>query len=87
MEHESDLFKEKLCCDTQVWKDANCQDVATQVIIMLYFALTTLSTVGYGDLYPISQREMMLGMFFMFFGIVFFSQIMGSFIEIIQEYD
>ena len=54
---------------------------------MLYFALTTLSTVGYGDLYPISQREMMLGMFFMFFGIVFFSQIMGSFIEIIQEYD
>jgi hypothetical protein len=70
---KDDILKESLCCETKEWKLLNCQDVATQVIIMLYFALTTLSTVGYGDLYPISQREMMLGMFFMFFGIVFFS--------------
>ena len=30
---------------------------------------------------------MLLGIIFMLIGIVFFSQIMGSFIEIIQEYD
>ena len=54
---------------------------------MCYFALTTLSTVGYGDYFPISINEMFLGILFMLVGIVFFSQIMGSFIEIILEYD
>ena len=54
---------------------------------MCYFALTTLSTVGYGDLYPISMIEMLLGIVVMLVGIVFFSKIMGNFIEIIQDYD
>ena len=33
------------------------------------------------------MREMLLGICFMLIGIVFFSKIMGNFIEIIQEYD
>ena len=75
-------------CMTNTWKKDNCDaDVLTQVIIVCYFALTTLSTIGYGDLYPMSSREMMLGILFMLIGIVFFSQIMSSFIEIIQNYD
>ena len=49
--------------------------------------MTTLSTVGYGDYYPVSRNEMLVGILFMLVGIVFFSQIMGSFIEIIQNYD
>ena len=63
------------------------KDPSTQMIISCYFALTTLSTVGYGDLYPISTREMIAGIFVMLLGIVFFSHIMGSFIEIISNYD
>ena len=81
------VIKTPVCCAEKVWEDNNCQDVFTQVIIVCYFALTTLSTVGYGDLYPVSMREMLLGICFMLIGIVFFSKIMGNFIEIIQEYD
>lgn len=75
-------------CMPLSWKKSNCEpDVYTQAIIVCYFALTTLSTIGYGDLFPMSSREMILGIFLMLIGIVFFSQIMGSFIEIIQNYD
>jgi len=63
------------------------KDTYTKMIISCYFALTTLSTVGYGDLYPISTREMICGINVMMVGIVFFSHIMGSFIEIISNYD
>ena len=70
------------------WFAAECKpDVLTQVIIVCYFALTTLSTVGYGDYYPISINEILIGIGYMLIGIVCFSQIMGSFIEIIQNYD
>lgn len=63
------------------------EDTYTKMIISCYFALTTLSTVGYGDLYPISVTEMIGGILVMMIGIVFFSHIMGSFIEIISNYD
>jgi len=71
-------------CRAEEWLLENCpEDIFTQAIIVCYFALTTLSTVGYGDYYPISINEMLIGILFMLVGIVFFSQIMGSFIEII----
>jgi hypothetical protein len=58
-----------------------------RLIISCYFALTTLSTVGYGDLTPQTQVEMIFGIFVMLCGVAFFSYIMGSFIEIISNYD
>jgi potassium voltage-gated channel Eag-related subfamily H protein 8 len=58
-----------------------------KLIISCYFALTTLSTVGYGDFYPVSQIEMLFGILIMLCGVAFFSYIMGSFIEIISNYD
>jgi hypothetical protein len=54
---------------------------------MCYFALTTLSTVGYGDYTPVTIREIYIGIFYMLIGIVVFSQIIQSFIQIIQNYD
>ena len=32
-------------------------DFSARLVKVCYFLLTTLSTVGYGDLYPISQAE------------------------------
>jgi len=57
------------------------------MIKSLYFAITTLSTVGYGDLYPISNFEKIIGTIIMLVGVVFFSFIMGSFIEIISTFN
>jgi len=45
-----------------------------------YFAITTLSTVGYGDFYPISNVEKLFVISLMFGGITFFSYVLGSFI-------
>jgi potassium voltage-gated channel Eag-related subfamily H protein 8 len=45
-----------------------------------------LSTVGYGDFYPISNLEMISAVVIMMSGVAFFSYIMGNFIEIISTY-
>jgi len=52
-----------------------------------YFALTTLSTVGYGDLFPISLFEKVACIVIMLGGVAFFSYIMGNFIEILSNYE
>lgn len=58
-----------------------------RITLMLYFALTTLSTVGYGDYYPVSSVEMIFTSLVMLGGVAFFSYIMGNFIEILSNYD
>ena len=58
-----------------------------KLIVSWYFALTTLSTVGYGDYYPISNMERCLAWIIMLLGVAFFSYIMGNFIEIVTNYN
>ena len=57
-----------------------------QLIVSCYYTLTTLSTVGYGDYYPVSARERIAAVVIMLGGVAFFSYIMGHFIEIISNY-
>ena len=47
--------------------------------------MTTLTTVGYGDYYPISNVEIVVAVIYMLCGVVFFSYIMSSVIEIINN--
>jgi len=49
-----------------------------------YFSIATLSTVGYGDLYPVTNLEKCVTMCIMMVGVVFFSFMMSSFIQIIS---
>jgi len=58
-----------------------------KLIVSCYFALTTLSTVGYGDYYPVSNIERIVAVIIMLGGVAFFSYIMGNFIEIISNYE
>lgn len=58
-----------------------------RLIICCYYALTMLSTVGYGDYYPISNLEMVLTVILMLAGVAFFSFIMGNFMDIIANYE
>lgn len=53
----------------------------------LYFALTILSTVGYGDYYPVSNTEMLTALVAMLGGVAFFSYIMGNLLEIFDSYE
>ena len=53
------------------------------MIRSMYYALTTLSTVGYGDFYPISVAEKIVGSIIQIFGVTFFSILMNGFIEVV----
>ena len=55
-------------------------------IICVYFAFTTLSTVGFGDYYPWTNYERLVGSFMLLFGVAIFSLFMGTFIEMIDKY-
>ena len=57
-----------------------------KLILSSYFSLTMLSTVGYGDFYPINTDEMIYCSIMMLIGVGFFSYIMGSGIEILSSY-
>ena len=51
---------------------------------MSYFAFTTLSAVGFGDFYPVSDFERLVWAFVMLFGVAIFSYIMGIFISLFE---
>lgn len=52
-------------------------------ISVIYFSMTTLSTVGFGDITAKSNLEKLTAIVVMFSGVGFFSYIMGNFISII----
>jgi hypothetical protein len=55
-------------------------------ITMTYFAVTTLTTVGFGDFYPVNDTERILWIFVLLGGGMTFSFIMGSFLEVLYGY-
>lgn len=56
---------------------------ARKLMTCCYFSITTLSTVGYGDITPKSEAEMIIVILYMLGGVAYFSYIMGAFIDII----
>ena len=62
------------------------KDPIDQLIVSLYFALTMLSTVGYGDMFPLSNLERIIGVLCMMIGVAVFSIVMGQFTEINEEF-
>ena len=55
------------------------------LVAVMYFTLTTLSTVGYGDMYPISAVDKIFIMLLQLVGIVFFSYVLGMFVSILES--
>ena len=49
----------------------------------MYYSLTTLSTVGYGDFSPVSIMEKIFGSIIQIFGVTFFSILMNKFQDIV----
>ena len=55
------------------------------LVKVFYFAITTLSTIGFGDFHPVSTLERGIAAFILLFGVAIFSFIMGQFIEILMS--
>ena len=53
-------------------------DVGTQYIAAIYWAFTTVTTVGFGDIVARTNLEMFLAMFWMLIGVGFYSYTIGS---------
>jgi hypothetical protein len=49
---------------------------------MMYWAFTTLSTVGLGDYYPVSYSERFLAAFGFLIGVAIFAYVMGNFLDV-----
>ena len=56
------------------------------LIACMYFAFTSLSTVGFGDFHPRGNIERLLCAFILLFGVAIFSYIMGNFIDILDQF-
>jgi hypothetical protein len=52
-----------------------------------YFIITTVATIGYGDIHGISSIEKIANIIIMVFGVISFSYATGSLSSIISNYD
>lgn len=57
----------------------------TQMLTVIYWAFTTLSTVGFGDLSARSEFERVVCAFVFLFGVSVFSYILGILMGILSE--
>ena len=62
-------------------------DNQDRAIAIMYYALTTLSTVGFGDYHPENSYERLFCAFIMVFGNAIFGYIIGLFKQMIMEND
>lgn len=53
----------------------------------VYFAMQTLTTVGYGDIEVVTTEEMLMCIAIQFIGVIFFSFAAGSLTNIIANFD
>jgi hypothetical protein len=60
---------------------------ANQILIMMYYSFTTLTTVGFGDYNPRSDLERGCSVFILLFGVAVFSYIMSNFQQILQNFN
>ena len=67
--------------DQNNWIIASGMDsapIADQYITSIYFVLTVIVTVGYGNILPVNNLEYIFVIIFMFFGVAYFSYVMGT---------
>ena len=55
-------------------------------ITVVYFLMTSLTTVGLGDYHPVQNIEYVVGAFMLLFGVLIFSNFMNIFMDLIMNY-
>ena len=51
----------------------------------MYWAISTISTVGFGDIHAYNSTEVIFSMFWMIFGVIFYSFTIGNLTQIMNE--
>ncbi|KAE8682883.1 Potassium channel AKT1 [Hibiscus syriacus] len=54
------------------------QSLSIQYVTSMYWSITTLTTVGYGDLHPVNTREMVFDIFYMLFNLGMTAYLIGN---------
>ena len=52
---------------------------------LIYYSMTTLAKIGYGDFFPLSDAEKLYTLVVLLFSLVFFSFLLDRFIDILQN--
>lgn len=81
LDDDEDLTFRKFC-------DLDTDDFTNyyKLLTVCYFTLTTLSTVGYGDIYARSNHEKICVIVMMLAGVGYFSFVMSSFVDLIKTF-
>ena len=62
------------------------KDAVTACITVVYFLMTSLTTVGLGDYHPVQNIEYVCGALMLLFGVLIFSNFMNIFMDLIFKY-
>ena len=65
--------------------DLDSMENFEEVVTIIYFAVTSLSTVGFGDYYPITNEERIFISFILLFGVALFSYIMNQLTNVLTD--
>lgn len=62
-------------------------DYFTKYLTSYYWGFQTFTTVGYGEIYPSTDLERVFAIFYMIFGVVFYSSAIGSLSRLLMNID
>lgn len=62
-------------------------DYFTKYITSYYWGFQTFTTIGYGEIYPVTELERVFAIFYMIFGVVFYSSAIGSLSRLLVNID
>lgn len=62
-----------------------CDDFGRQYAVSLYWAFTTVTSVGYGDFYPTTQSEYAVGIVMLLAGAIVYAVIIGSVSQLVSK--
>lgn len=63
------------------------KDYFTQYITSYYWGFQTFTTIGYGEIVPITDLERLFAIFYMIFGVVFYSSAIGTLSKLLLNMD
>ncbi|KAL8158701.1 hypothetical protein V2J09_000238 [Rumex salicifolius] len=74
----------------ETWIGSSMEDfltfsIWTRYIMSVYWAITTLSTVGYGDLHPVNKYEMLFDIFYMLFNLGLTAYLIGNMTNLVAH--